>query len=75
MARKDCSKHLGEGIFSTYSKCDMLLNNSCEVFNNYILDAREMSILSMLEHIKGQLISRYYSKEKEVGQVWQVQSA
>jgi len=48
-------------FFSTYSKCDILLNNSCEVFNNYILDAREMPILSMLEH----------SKEKEVGQVWQ----
>ena len=30
-----------------------------------------MPILSMLEHIKGQLMSRYYSKEKEVGQVWQ----
>jgi len=58
-------------FFSTYNKCDILLNNSCEVFNNYILDAREMPILSMLEHIKGQLMSRYYSKEKEVGQVWQ----
>ena len=29
-----------------------------------------MPILSMLEHIKGQLMSRYYSKEKEVGEVW-----
>jgi len=27
-------------FFSTYSKCGILLNNSCEVFNNYILDAR-----------------------------------
>ena len=56
-------------FFSTYNKCDVLLNNSCEVFNNYILDAREMPILSMLEHIKGQLMSRYYNKEKEVGEV------
>jgi transposase-like protein len=24
-------------FFSTYSKCDILLNNSCEVFNKYIL--------------------------------------
>lgn len=36
-------------FFSTFSKCDILLNNSCEVFNKYILDAREMPILSMLE--------------------------
>ncbi|XP_071918867.1 uncharacterized protein [Coffea arabica] len=27
--------------FSTYPKCDMLLNNICESFNNKILDARE----------------------------------
>ena len=39
--------------FSTFPKCDMLLNNSCEVFNSYILEAREMPILSMLEQIKG----------------------
>jgi len=38
-------------FFSTYSKCDILLNNSCEVFNKYILDAREMPILSMLEQV------------------------
>ena len=36
-------------FFSTYPKCDILLNNNCEVFNKYILDAREMPILSMLE--------------------------
>lgn len=34
-------------FFSTYPKCDMLLNNTCEVFNN--LDAREVHVLSMLQ--------------------------
>lgn len=58
-------------FFSTYSKCDILLNNSCEVFNNYILEAREMPILSMLEQVKNQLMTRYFSKEKEVGEAWQ----
>jgi len=58
-------------FFSTYSKYDILLNNSCEVFNKYILDAREMPILSMLEQVKSQLMTRHYSKEKEVGDMWQ----
>ncbi|CAO2149444.1 unnamed protein product [Urochloa humidicola] len=42
----------------------------CEVFNKYILDAREMPLLSMLEQIKSQLMTRHYSKEKEVGDQW-----
>jgi hypothetical protein len=29
-----------------------LLNNICEVFNQYILDARELPILTMFERIK-----------------------
>jgi hypothetical protein len=28
------------------------LNNNCEVFNQYILDARELPILTMFERIK-----------------------
>jgi len=57
-------------FFSTYSKCDILLNNSCEVFNKFILDAREMPVLSMIEQIKNQLMARHYSKEKEHGDMW-----
>ena len=57
-------------FFSTFPKCDILLNNSCEVFNKYILDARELPILSMLERIKGQLMTRFYNKQKEVNDNW-----
>lgn len=32
----------------------------------YILDARELPILSMLERIKTQLMARIYSKQQEV---------
>ncbi|CAN6164305.1 unnamed protein product [Urochloa humidicola] len=53
-------------FFSEFPKCDILLNNSCEVFNKYILEARELPILSMFERIKGQLMSRYYNKQKEL---------
>ena len=45
--------------------------NSCEVFNKFILDAREMPVLSMIEQIKNQLMARHYSKEKEHGDMWQ----
>ena len=58
-------------LFTTYCKCDLLLNHSCEVFNNFIIDAREMPVLSMLEQIKGQLMARHYCKEKEPGEMWQ----
>ena len=43
----------------------MLLNNNCEVFNKYILEARELPILSMLERIKNQIMTRHYNKQQE----------
>jgi len=57
-------------FFSEYPKCDILLNNTCEVFNRYILEARELPILSMLQRIKGQLMARHYNKQKEVQEKW-----
>lgn len=41
-----------KAYFSAFPKCDILLNNSCKVFNKYILEARELPILSMLQKIK-----------------------
>lgn len=52
--------------FSVFPKCDILLNNNCEVFNKYILDARELPILSMFEKIKSQLMTRHYNKRNEL---------
>lgn len=53
--------------FSEFPKCDILLNNNCEVFNSYILEARELPILSMLERIKCQLMTRHYNKQQDLG--------
>ncbi|KAG5602178.1 hypothetical protein H5410_033548 [Solanum commersonii] len=39
-------------LFRTNTKCDMLLNNLYESFNRYILDARDKTIITMLEMIK-----------------------
>lgn len=38
--------------FSTRAKCDILVNNMNESRNNYIIDARDMQIISMLEWIR-----------------------
>ncbi|KAM0839638.1 hypothetical protein ACQ4PT_060185 [Festuca glaucescens] len=39
-------------------KCDILLNNNCEVFNKYILEARELPVLTMIDRINQQLMTR-----------------
>jgi hypothetical protein len=51
--------------FSEFPKCDILLNNNCEVFNKYNLEARELPILNMFESIRTQLMTRHYNKQKE----------
>ena len=38
--------------FSSFSKYDMLLKNVCEVFNSFILDARDKPIIELLETIR-----------------------
>lgn len=47
-------------------KCDILLNNNCEVFNKYILEAREFPVLSMIDRIKAQLTTRMVTKNEEL---------
>lgn len=41
----------------------MLLNNLCESFNRYILDARDKAIITLLGMIKNKLMKRLYKKE------------
>ncbi|KAK8635693.1 hypothetical protein V6N13_004418 [Hibiscus sabdariffa] len=48
--------------FSTFSKCDMLLNNLCESFNSSIVDVRDKPILTMLEAISSKLMKRIYKR-------------
>ncbi|XP_057791299.1 uncharacterized protein LOC131008435 [Salvia miltiorrhiza] len=45
--------------FCEDSKCDMLLNNVCEVFYSTILEAREMPIITMLEWIRSWIMVRF----------------
>ncbi|XP_049399742.1 uncharacterized protein LOC125863780 [Solanum stenotomum] len=44
--------------FSEDAKCDTLVNNICECFNNMILDARDKPIITLLEKIRYMLMTR-----------------
>ena len=44
--------------FSTFPKCDMLLNNICESFNSKILDSREQTIIKLMEGVRHYLMTR-----------------
>uniref|UniRef100_A0ACD5ZF68 Uncharacterized protein n=1 Tax=Avena sativa TaxID=4498 RepID=A0ACD5ZF68_AVESA len=48
---------------SDWPKCDILLNNNCEVFNKYILEARELPILTMIDRINQQMMTRVVKKQ------------
>ncbi|XP_048557387.1 uncharacterized protein LOC125538130 [Triticum urartu] len=54
-----------KAFFDPFCKCDILLNNMSEVFNSYILDAREMPIKSMLDQIMWKLTNRIVGKQRE----------
>ena len=59
-----------KSFFSVFPKCDILLNNNSEVFNSYILEGREMPVMSMLEYIFYKIMQRLVSKQRghrEVG--------
>nr|XP_025625533.1 uncharacterized protein LOC112717809 [Arachis hypogaea] len=45
--------------FGTWSKCDTLVNNMCEVLNSVIVDAREKPIVSIIEDIRVYIMRRW----------------
>lgn len=53
--------------FHTLVKCDMLLNNLCKLFNTTIIEVRDKSILSLLEHIKAYLMKRMNARREYIG--------
>ncbi|XP_047943147.1 uncharacterized protein LOC125189985 [Salvia hispanica] len=53
--------------FLTTTQCsDSILNNVCECFNAYILEARNKHIIEMLEEIRTTLMERLYRKAVEI---------
>ena len=52
--------------FSTRSKSDMLCNNISESFNQYIKESRDKPIITMLEMIRRQLMTRFQKKKEQL---------
>ncbi|GAA0171933.1 hypothetical protein LIER_25858 [Lithospermum erythrorhizon] len=44
--------------FATSPKCDVLFNNMCEVFNSFILDARDKQVLTLMSMVKDLVMVR-----------------
>ncbi|KAK4400687.1 hypothetical protein Sango_1174800 [Sesamum angolense] len=65
--KKISPEHWARSFFPVHSKCDILVNNLCESFNNYILEARDKPIISMFEWIRTKLMSRLQQKRDAIG--------
>ncbi|KAL0308849.1 UNVERIFIED_CONTAM: hypothetical protein Sradi_5827200 [Sesamum radiatum] len=66
--RKINLEHWVRAFFPLHSKCDILVNNICESFNNYILDARDKPIITMLEWIRTKLMIRLQQQKGRDGE-------
>lgn len=55
--------------FSPRSKCDLLCNNICECFNQYVKDARSEPVLTMFKTIRRQIMCRFQEKREWIGKV------
>ncbi|GKD16441.1 hypothetical protein Tco_1205599, partial [Tanacetum coccineum] len=52
--------------FSGRAKCDLLINNICEVFNRQLVDGRDQPIITCLEYIREYLMKRIMVVQKVI---------
>ena len=52
--------------FNTNVKCDTLVNNMLEAFNNLLVDARSKPIITLLEDIRLYMMNRWASNRLKV---------
>ncbi|CAN6205460.1 unnamed protein product [Urochloa humidicola] len=57
-------------FFRQFPCCDILLNNNCEVFNRWILEARKEPIMKMMESIRCKLMTRLYNNYTTAVEKW-----
>ncbi|GJX20470.1 mutator type transposase [Tanacetum coccineum] len=55
---KDSIRTIEQSPFLGRAKCDLLINNICEVFNRQLVDRRDQPIITCLEYIKEYLMKR-----------------
>ncbi|KAL4353017.1 hypothetical protein GQ457_06G019860 [Hibiscus cannabinus] len=54
-----------KAFFTSATKSDMLLNNLCECFNKFVLEARDKPILTMMETIRTKIMQRIAKKQSQ----------
>ena len=52
------------------TKCDVILSNMAETFNNYIMHARSKHLIDMLDDIRTMLMKRIATKREECASKW-----
>ncbi|GJX30924.1 mutator type transposase [Tanacetum coccineum] len=65
----NAAKATSEGDFKKkmgIAKCDLLINNICEVFNRQLVDGRDQSIITCLEYIREYLMKRIVVVQKVI---------
>ncbi|GKV43146.1 hypothetical protein SLEP1_g50479 [Rubroshorea leprosula] len=55
-----------KAFFDTSCKCDVVDNNMNETFNNWIMDARYMPIIQLLEYIRVKVMVRMAKNREEI---------
>ncbi|XP_062103431.1 uncharacterized protein LOC133814498 [Humulus lupulus] len=66
LANKKSPTEWSRSHFQVKAKCDMLLNNLCKSFNAAILEAREKSIITLLEKIRYWLMCHFCKNRESV---------
>ena len=51
-------QHWSKSHFQSHFKCDILINNHCEIFNGFIIDVRDKPIVFVFEGIRTMLMVR-----------------
>jgi hypothetical protein len=52
--------------FSTFPKCDLIVNNLSECFNAWILKQCDLPIISLFEMLRTKLMKRYQKKREGI---------
>ncbi|XP_057529822.1 uncharacterized protein LOC130808363 [Amaranthus tricolor] len=70
-AFRKCGPHLFcRSFVKLDGKCDVILSNMVETFNNYIMNARSHHLIDMLEDIRTMLMKRMANKKKDALKKW-----
>ncbi|XP_022032807.1 uncharacterized protein LOC110933916 [Helianthus annuus] len=60
------SKHWSRAFFTGRARCDILLNNICEVFNRQLIQGRDKPIITCLEYIREYLTRKIVVVHKKI---------